>query len=571
MITSPPLTGKSLGDLSDVRRKLEAMGAEGRVAELIDVVIGLLGDVRDTNTSLSVRLQNALRTLYGRTSEKISSNQLALLLSVLGDEVPASLADASKEESASPEVSKDEPAAEPPAPPEPPLLRGRGGRSPLPSHLPRTPRIVPVPEAERTCDRCGAAKKLIGYRSSDILEFVPAHFKVIEEKREKLACPSCPEEGVTTALSEKVMEGGRPGPGLLAHLLVSKGQDALPLYRQAQQYERCGMRLSPSTLGDWAAFACDVLLPVANRIFERALDSLYIQVDDTGLRVLDRDHPNGVKRGHLWGFVGAPVRLVAYRYASDWKATKPAALLADFKGDMQGDAYAGYEAMLCDDGSGQPLIPLARRMGCGMHIRSKFEKAAKGGDARGAIVLAYFKKIYRVEAACKDEGLTDDERKARRDEQSMPVVDEMFRWIHELHPRLVPKSPLFVATRYALNQETLWRRCFTEGRFEIDNGEVERQHKRVAVGRKNYLFAGSDKGAERLAVVYTVLGSCHMQGVDPLAWTTDVIAKLQGGWPLSRLDELLPDVWKMPGLVSAGDAAPANEAAVAPPAVAATP
>ena len=144
------------------------------------------------------------------------------------------------------------------------------------------------------------------------------------------------------------------------------------------------------------------------------------------------------------------------------------------------------------------------------------------------LVIAYFKKIYRVEAACKDEGLTHDERKARRDEQSMPVVDEMFRWIHELHPRLVPKSPLFVATRYALNQEALWRRCFTEGRFEIDNGEVERQHKRVAVGRKNYLFAGSDKGAERLAVVYTVLGSCHMQGVDPLAWTTDPVLAWDG-------------------------------------------
>ena len=187
MITSPPLTGKSLGDLSDVRRKLEAMGAEGRVAELIDLVIGLLGDVRDTNTSLSVRLQNALHTLYGRTSEKISSNQLTLLLSVLGDEVPPSLADAPKEESASPEVSTDEPIAEAPALPTPPPLRGRGGRSPLPSHLPRTPRIVPVPEAECTCDTCGAAKKLIGYRSSDILEFVPAHFIVIEEKRGSIA------------------------------------------------------------------------------------------------------------------------------------------------------------------------------------------------------------------------------------------------------------------------------------------------------------------------------------------------------------------------------------------------
>jgi transposase len=545
------------------------MGAEGRVAELIELVIGLLGDVRDTNTHLSVRLQNALRALYGRRSEKISTSQMVLLLSTLGSEVPPNVADAVKEESSSPEGAKEEPVAGPPAPPPP---RGRGGRSPLPSHLPRTSRIVPVPAAERICDACGATKTCIGYRSSDILEFVPGHFTVIEEKREKRACLACPEEGVTTALSEKVMDGGRPGPGLLAHLVVSKGQDSLPIYRQAQQYERCGLRLSPSTLGDWAAFACDVLTPIADRIFERARLSLYFQVDDTGLRVLDRDHPNGVKRGHIWGFVGAPVRLVAFRYSSDWKATRPAALLANFEGDLQGDGYAGYEAMLRDDESGEALVPLARRLGCGMHIRSKFEKAAKGGDARAAIVLAFFKKIYRIEAACKIEGLTDDERKARRDEQSMPVVEEMFQWIHELHPGLVPKSPLYVATRYAMNQEALWRRCFTEGRFEIDNGEVERQLRRIAIGRKNYLFAGSDKGAERLAIVYTVLGSCHMHGVDPLAWATDVIAKLQSGWPQSRLDELLPDVWKKSGTVSVGESMPVNEAhaAVAPPTVTAT-
>ena len=129
------------------------------------------------------------------------------------------------------------------------------------------------------------------------------------------------------------------------------------------------------------------------------------------------------------------------------------------------------------------------------------------------------------------------------DEQSVPKVDELYRWIHDLHPRLVPNTPLYTATQYALNQEAAWRRCFTDGRFEIDNGEVERRIRRVAIGRKNYLFAGSDKGAERLAIAYTVFGSCDMHGINPLVWARDVIGKLQDGWPMARLDELLPDRW----------------------------
>lgn len=178
-----------------------------------------------------------------------------------------------------------------------------------------------------------------------------------------------------------------------------------------------------------------------------------------------------------------------------------------------------------------------------MHIRSKFEKAAKTDDTRAVISLSYFKKTYRVEATCKQELLSSDARQPRREAESLSAVDELYEWIHALHPGLVPKTPLHKATQYAIGEETMWRRYFTDGRFEIDNGEVERQLRRVALGRKNYLFAGSDKGAERLAVAYTVFGSCHMRGIDPLAWATDVIAKLQDGWPLSRLDELLPDRW----------------------------
>jgi transposase len=531
-------------DIDDVRRKLEQLGAEGRIAELIDLVVELLMRACDVNNSLSVRLANALRELYGKKSQKVRSEELSSLLAQVGAEVPESAAEAAAvgatpEDAAAPSTPDGSVVPPPPEPPKPP--RCRGGRSPLPKDLPRKRRVVPVADAERVCPQCGAQRVCIGYRTSEILDFVPAHFEIIEEQREKMACPRCPTEGVATAPSEKVMDRGRPGPGLLANILVEKFQDAMPLYRQAQQYERCGVSLSPSTLGDWASFGLDVLEPISARILERVLGQFYVCGDDTGIPVLDRDHPKGIRRGHLWAFVGDG--LVAFRYAPSWDSNHPAALLQGFTGYLQGDGYAGYGAMMRDDEPSEPIVPESRRLGCGMHIRAKFEKAAKTGDARAAVALAYFKAIYRVEASCKEEQLSPEARQARRQQQSLPRVDELFDWIGEIHPRLVPRTPLYIATRYALKQEEAWRRCFTDGRFEIDNGEVERQIRRVALGRKNYLFAGSEKGAQRLAVGYTVFGSCHMHGVNPLAWATDVLGKLQAGWPESRLDELLPDAW----------------------------
>lgn len=549
MTSSPPSQAQLPADLADVRRKLEQLAADGQVPALIELVIGLLVQLRDKNTALSARLASALRELYGRKSQKVSTEQLMLLFAELGAQMPQGATDSTP----SSEPGTEAPAQpeqglvpQPPEPPKPP--RGRRGRAPLPAHLPRETRVVPVPEAERKCPQCGADKKCIGHRTSEVLEFVPAQFRVIEEQREKLACPRCPEQGVTTADSEKVMDRGRPGPGLLASIIVEKFEDAMPLYRQAQQYARFGVSLSPSTLGEWSAFALDVLAPVAKRIQERVLGACYLRADDTGMRVLDQDHPAGVKRGHIWAFVGA--ELVAFLYAPDWRAKHPAAQLQGFTGYLQGDGYAGYGAMLRGDDGGEVIVPEERRLGCGMHIRAKFEKAAKGGDTRAAVALAYFKAIYRIEAACKAEALSAEARLTRRQELSLPVLEELYEWIHELHLRLVPSTPLYVATLYAINQEAAWRRCFTDGRFEIDNGEVERRIRCVALGRKNYLFAGSDKGAERLAVGYTVFGSCRMHGVNPLAWATDVIGKLQAGWSRERLDELLPDAWARASLAA---------------------
>lgn len=531
-------------DLADIRRKLEQLASEGRIDELVEMVLALLVQVRETNTKLSVRLQNALRVLYGRKSAKVSVEQLALMFAELDSDKPPTGSEASESPGCkTTESPKPDATGKVPQPPEPPKpSRGRGGRCPLPPNLPREEQIVEVSQAERTCSQCGASKKCIGHVESEVLEFTPAQFRVIVEKRKKLVCPTCVEEGVVTAPSEKVMDRGRPGPGLLAHIAVRKSQDSMPLYRQAQEYERYGVSLSPSTLGDWSAFSLDAMQPVAKGIVKDIVSSGYIRSDDTGLKVLDRDHPKNIKLGHMWGFVGAG--LVAFHYAPNWKSDHPAKFLRNFNGYLQGDGYAGYAAMLRDDETGQPLVPEERRLGCGMHIRAKFESAMKTGDARAAVAIQYFQKVYRVEALCKTERLSAEQRKAYRDELSLPVVNELYDWIRELHPRVVPQSPIFKATQYAINQEDAWRRCFTDGRFAIDNGEVERQLRRVAIGRKNFLFAGSDKGAERLATAYTVFGSCHMHGVNPWAWATDVIRKLQRGWPMSRLNELLPNTWK---------------------------
>lgn len=530
------MAATTTSDLADVRAKLADLADAGRVDELIELVISLLGDASQRNTALQVRLQNALRALYGRKSEKFSADQLQLLFAELGDAAPAGAKSIA-------EATGDVPT---PAKP-PPAARGKKGRSPLPENLPREIHNARVPDEARRCTRCGAEKKSIGYLASEVLEFVPAHFKIIEERREKLACEAC-GDGVVIADSEKVMDRGRPGPALLAHIVVSKFQDSLPLYRQCQIYERAGVSIAQSTIGDWTAFAIDVLVPLAMRITARVLNSFVIRGDDTGIRVLDSDDPRGVKKGHIWGYVGDR-DLVAFDYTEDWKADGPSKFLRRFRGFLQCDGYAGFDRALYPPDEGEeeaPVIAEDRRLGCGMHIRRKFESAAEAGDARGAVVLAYFKRLYDVERSCKDDGLSPDARKARRDELSQPILNEMFAWIAAVHPKLVPDTALQRATRYALNQEMFFRRCFDDGRFEIDNGEVERQLRRIALGRKNYLFAGSDAGADRIATACTILGSVHMHGLDPLAYLTDVIAKIQAGWPMARIDELLPDAWSAP-------------------------
>ena len=535
----PPL-GERYADRKDVRAHAMALAAQGGMEAAVDLLLELLATIRGANDALTARLHTALRALYGRKSEKVSLEQLLLAFETLQGDTP---------EAAKPEGTEAEataPGGAPADPPKPPPKRPGHSRRPLPEHLPRETKVVAATAEENVCTACGAERESKGFRSTPYLEFRQASFFILDVAREQLVCTRC-SEPKSEADEGKHFDGGRPGPGLVAKVIVDKTADGMPVERQSAAIARLGISLAPSTLGDWFAWGTDLLAPVGARLFARARAMAYLQADDTGLQVLDRKCKPAVKRGHLWCFVGYDAdrsRTVAFQYAPTWEAEHADALLRGFSGDLQGDGYAGFAAMARarDDGL-PPTLKEERRLGCGMHLRRKFEAAFQAGDARGAIALGFFRKVYAIEERLRE--ATPEARLAARQTESIPILDELFAWIASLDPkRVIPGTHLAKAMTYARNQEQRWRRCFDNGIFFIDSGEPERQIRYVAQGRKAYLFAGSDNGAHRLATAYTLVANCRVEGINPWAYLVDVLEKLAANWPMARIDELLPREWK---------------------------
>jgi transposase len=294
MITNGYMTGRvavavphspwPVDDIVAVRTKLEELAREERYDDAIALMLDLLVRVRDDNTALKVRLHNALRQLYGRRSEKVGADQLSLLFEQLGEDAPdgaSQIVEEAKQGTADDSAASETTDSEGAAPnteetvqqpdQSPRSLRRREGRSSLPSHLPREQEHSRVTGSDRICDDCGEEKQTIGWEISEYLEFVPAHLKVIQQHREKVACSNCDEPGIVTAPNEKVMPYGLPGPRLLGQVVISKFDFSQPLYRQSDIFEQSGVRIPDSTLGDWNAFTLDVLEPIAHLIGERAL------------------------------------------------------------------------------------------------------------------------------------------------------------------------------------------------------------------------------------------------------------------------------------------------------------
>ena len=518
----------SLDDMDAVRRKLKELARDGRIDELIEMVVDLLLQVRDDNTALQARLRASLRALYGRRSEKVSREQLELAFDKLGDDVPESALDAVGDK------PSDEPIEQPPNNPRP--ARSRKGRNPLPSHLPRETKELLVPESERACEACGTNKTRIGFVRSEILEFVPAHFKVVEECREKVACPKC-EAGVVVAETEKVRDRGRPGPGLLAQLFVGKHADALPIYRQAQIYARQGVLLDRSTLSDWVGRAAWWLTPLRDHLLADLKRSGKLFADETTAPVLDPGRGR-TKTGQLWAYArddrpwgGSDPPAVAYCYAPDRKAERPIEHLAGFKGTLQVDGYGGYGAL-----ARRGEVALAF---CWAHVRRRFyELAAAGASPVASDVLARIARLYALETDVRDQ--SPDQRRAARQEHSRPIIDELHRVLDTRLTQVSRKSRLAEAIRYALTRWEGLTRFLDDGRIELDSNTVERSIRPIALNRKNALFAGSDDGGEHWAVIASLIETAKLNGINPQAWLTDTLSKLAAGHRNDRLGELMP-------------------------------
>lgn len=538
MATKQTSTEKAPGDAlkGPVLEVLKALLQSGRSGDVVALVEKLV----NRNSELEQRLAQLLSR--GHKNEGVSSAQLKLFVDALSTEgdgeeeaPPTELADANaklREASGIDQHGGDNGDA--PKGKRQPVLR-----RPIPSGLRRVDNLIAVPAPKRCCPRCGSERKCIGHDVTEVIELIPAELVVRVDRREKLACTSCEGELARAPVGDKVVAGGRLGTRLVGTLLVDKYDDGLPLHRAKQRFERLGLSLPISTLADQVAWSTELLRPLWRLAVLNALAAQVMHLDGTGLPVLDRDAPGGKRLGALWGYVGDK-NVAAYLYASTGKkrGQKPGELgpedmLALRSGYTVADASGLFDASFKRD----DLI----ECGCHMHARRYFAKALDAGDARAALPIAAYKKLYEIEAKVRDLG--DEERLQIRQAESKPVWNEICAWCDTYKPHEPPSSKLGEALRYLTNNRVALGRFLENGVIPIDNGIVERLHVRAALTRKNYLFAGSDAGGERAAIAYTILACCRLANVNPVEYLADVLPRLARRIRLRDMQSLMPARW----------------------------
>src|SRR4051794_189844 len=478
---------------------------------------------------LRLLIRQLQRGQFGRRSEKLDPDQLQLGLEDLEQTIAA--AEAAQEAATK---SSD--------PPRPPRSRRRNLGA-LPAHLPRVEVLVDI--EDRSCPCCGEALHVIGEDTSEMLDIVPAQLRVKVIRQPRYGCRACEEAVVQAPAPERPITGGMATEALLAHVLVAKFSDHLPLYRQAQIFARQGIELDRSTLCDWVGRACWWLEPLWRLLRRHVMGSTRIFADDTRLPVLDPGRGR-TKTGRLWGYAiddrpwgGETPPAVVYLYAEDRKGEHPAAHLAGFTGVLQVDGYAGFKGLL----TGRPpdRIKLAF---CWAHCRRRFYEIHQAtGSPLAAEALRRIGELYAVEAEVR--GRPAEERRAIRQERSKPLVEALHAWLTVQLARVSGKSGLAEAIRYALRHWQGLVLFLEDGRLELDTNTVERAIRPIALGRKNSLFAGSDGGARHWAIVASLVATAKLNGVEPSAWLTDVLERMVSGRAKAHeLERLLPWAWK---------------------------
>src|SRR5579871_1002765 len=407
-------------------------------------------------------------------------------------------------------------------------------RGSLPSHLERIEQVVDV--EDKSCPCCGGALHTIGEDVSERLDVVPTTFRVLVTRRPRYGCRSCEGAVVQAPAPARIVEGGIPTEALIAQVLVSKYADHLPLYRQAQIYERQGLRLDRSTLADWVGRAAFHLRPVHERILAHLKSSTKLFADETTAPVLDPGRGR-TKTGQLWAYArddrpwgGSDPPMVAYVYAADRKAERPDAHLGDFAGILQVDGYGGYTALA----KRRQQISLAF---CWSHVRRKFYELADKSPV-ATEVLRRIAMLYVVEDELR--GSPAERRRTFRAEHSRVVVEDLQVYFEARLRQVSAKSKLAEAIRYALSRWDGLMRFLDDGRIELDTNTVERSIRPLALNRKNALFAGSDEGGDNWAVIATLIENCKLCGINPHQWLTRTLAALANGHPTKRVAELMP-------------------------------
>jgi transposase len=471
---------------------------------------------------LKFQLARYRRAEFGRSSEKLAreTEQLELAIEALETDQAERLASAAPEAAA---IVESVAEAQKPA------------RRPLPEHLPRE---EVMHRAGPACPSCGGALRRIGEDATETLDYVPGRFKVIRHVREKLSCRTC-DTVVAAPAPDHAIARGRAGAGLLAHILVSKYDDHLPLYRQAEIFAREGVGLETSTLSGWVGATAAALKPLVDALAAEVMASDTLHVDDTPVPVL-APGTGKTRTGRLWVYVrderpfaGARPPAALFCYSADRKSEHPRTHLKAFTGVIHADGYAGFNELF----AGNWITEAA----CWAHVRRKFfDVHAATGSPIAKQALDRIGELYKIDKTIA--GSPPDVRRGERQQRSKPIAEALAAWAETTLRRLSRKSELAKAFRYMRSRWKALLRCFDDGRLALDNNPAERALRCVAIGRKNYLFAGSDAGGHRAAAIYSLIETAKLNRRNPQHYLADVLARI-ADHPARKIADLLPWNW----------------------------